>query len=138
MTTHDQAHPTGYRQYFMTWCWLLAMTLLALGVGYIGGLPAGIKALLLVGITLAKIFLIGSIFMHLKSERVNLVMLTFTPLVLAIILFTFTAGETRGTDPTHRIDNVSPAFVMPSGHHAEGGAEGKTEGKAEEHSGEHK
>src|SRR6185503_5550583 len=104
----------------------------------ITGLNESIKAVLLVGVTLAKIFLIGSIFMHLKSERVNLVMLTFSPLVLAIILFTFTAGETRGVDPTHQIDNVSPAFVMPTGHHAEGGAEAKPEGKAEEHTEEHK
>ena len=96
------------------------------------GAPGTVKTLLLVGITLAKIFLIGSIFMHLKAERVNLVMLTFTPLVLAIIMFTFTSGETRGTDDTHKLENVSPAFVMPTGHHAEGGAEGKAEEHAEE------
>ena len=138
MTTHEHAHPTGYRKYFITWLWLLGMTMLALGIGYLNVIPEGYKALLLVAITLAKIFLIGSIFMHLKSERVNLIMLTFTPLVLAIILFSFTAGETRGSDPTHEIQNVSPAFVMPKGHHAEGGAEGKSEGKAEEHPGEHK
>ncbi len=132
MTTHEQAHPHSYRQYFTTWCWLLAMTLLALAIGYINGIPENIKALLLVGVTLAKIFLIGSIFMHLKTEKVNLVMLTFSPLVLAIVLFTFTAGETRNNDPTHEIQNVSPAFVMPTGHHAEGGAEGKTEAPASE------
>jgi caa(3)-type oxidase subunit IV len=133
MTTHEHAHPTGYRQYFITWCWLLGMTLLALGIGYIDGLPGGIKTLLLVGITLAKIFLIGSIFMHLKAERVNLVMLTFSPLILAIILFAFTYGETT-KDPTHALENVSPGFVMPTGGHAEPAAEGKApEGKAEEH-----
>jgi caa(3)-type oxidase subunit IV len=114
MTTHEHAHPTGFRQYFMTWCWLLGMTLAALGIGYINGLPGGIKALLLVGITLAKIFLIGSIFMHLKSEKVNLVMLTFSPLILAIILYAFTFGETTN-DPTHARENVSPNFVMPTG-----------------------
>jgi caa(3)-type oxidase subunit IV len=132
MTTHEHAH--GYKQYFTTWCWLLGMTLLALGIGYLTFIPESIKAILLVGITLAKIFLIGSIFMHLKTERVNLIMLTFTPLVLAVVLFVFTAGETRGSDDTHQIDNVSPAFVMPTGHHAEAG----TEGKAEEHTEEHK
>ena len=137
MTTHEHAH-TGYRQYFVTWCWLLVMTLLALGIGYINGIPSGIKTFLLVGITLAKIFLIGSIFMHLKSERVNLVMMTFSPLVLAVILYAFTAGETTGNDPTHKLENVSPAFVMPTGHHAEGGAEGKPEGKTGEQAEEHK
>jgi caa(3)-type oxidase subunit IV len=126
MSTQEHAHPHSYKQYFMTWCWLLGMTLLALGLGYLH-LPATIKAFLLVGITLAKIFLIGSIFMHLKTERVNLIMLTFTPLVLAVILYAFTAGETRDGQTTHRIENVSPAFVMPTGHHAEAGAEAKPE-----------
>jgi caa(3)-type oxidase subunit IV len=115
MTTHEHAHPTGYRQYITTWCWLLLMTALALGIGYIHSIAEGYKAILLVGITLAKIFLIGSIFMHLKSEKVNLVMLTFTPLLLAVILFIFTFGETVGTDPTHQIHNQSPNFVMPTG-----------------------
>jgi caa(3)-type oxidase subunit IV len=130
MATHEHAHSN--KQYFTTWCWLLAMTLLALGIGYIEGLPYVVKAGLLVGITLAKIFLIGSIFMHLKTERVNLIMCTFSPLILSIVMFFFTFGETRH-DPTHARENVSADFVMPTGHHAEGGAE-----KAEEHAPEHK
>ena len=113
MTTHEHAHH-GYRQYFLTWMVLLLMTVTALVIGYFHFLPESVKAALLVGITLAKIFLIGSIFMHLKTERVNLVMLTFSPLLLSIVLFFFTYGETL-KDPTHQIDNVSPTFVMPTG-----------------------
>ena|SRR5205809_4038965 len=97
------AHPSGNRQYVVTWFWLLVMTMLALGIGYVQTIPHGLKAVLLVGTTLAKIGLIGAIFMHLKFERMNLVMLTFTPLVLAIILFFFTYGETGRTDPSHVI-----------------------------------
>ena len=115
MASHEHAHPAGYKQYFMTWLWLLIMTSAALIIGYFHFLPEGIKAFLLVSITLAKIFLIGSIFMHLKSERVNLVMLTFSPLLLSIVLFFFTFGETIGTNPTHQIENQSPAFKMPTG-----------------------
>ena len=115
MTSHEHAHPTGYKQYLMTWFWLLVMTVTALIVGYFHFLPESIKALMLVAITLAKIFLIGSIFMHLKVEKINLVMLTFTPLVLSIILFFFTFGETLGKDPTHQIQNQSPTFVLPTG-----------------------
>ncbi|HET9217336.1 MAG TPA: cytochrome C oxidase subunit IV family protein [Terriglobia bacterium] len=115
MASHEHAHPAGYKQYFMTWLWLLIMTSAALVIGYFHFLPEGIKAFLLVSITLAKIFLIGSIFMHLKSERVNLVMLTFSPLVLSIVLFFFTFGETIGTNPTHQLENQSPKFVMPTG-----------------------
>jgi caa(3)-type oxidase subunit IV len=112
MTTHEHAH--GYKQYFMTWVWLLVMTMTALIIGYFHFLPEGIKATLLVGITLAKIFLIGSIFMHLKTEKVNLIMLTFSPLLLSIVLFFFTFGETL-KDPTHEIQNVKPGFELPKG-----------------------
>ena len=95
----DHAHghaPINYKQYFMTWFWLLVMTLLALGVGYVN-MPEGIKAVLLVGTTLAKIVLIAAIFMHLKFERMNLVMITLCPLILSIILFFFTYGEVGGS-----------------------------------------
>jgi caa(3)-type oxidase subunit IV len=116
MTTHEHAHPTGYRQYFVTWVWLLIMTLSALVIGYFrfSFLPETAKAAVLVAITLAKIFLIGSIFMHLKTEKVNLIMLTFSPLLLSIVLFFFTFGETL-KDPTHEIQNVSPTFKLPAG-----------------------
>jgi cytochrome c oxidase subunit IV len=93
------AHPHGYKQYFQTWFWLLVMTLLALGLGYVS-MPDGIKAVLLVGITLAKILLIAAIFMHLRFEKMNLVMLTISPIILSIILFFFTYGEVSG-DATH-------------------------------------
>ena len=115
MTTHD--HATSYKQYFMTWLWLLVMTALALGLGYVHSIPPALKAVLLVGITLAKIVLIGTIFMHLRFERMNLVMLTFSPIVLSIVLFFFTFGDTRVDDPTHLLINrtpVEPVAVAPA------------------------
>ncbi len=45
MTSHEHAHPHGYRQYFITWVWLLVMTLTALAIGYFHFLPESIKAL---------------------------------------------------------------------------------------------
>ena len=92
----EAAHPTGYRIYYVTWGWLLVMTLLALGVGYVD-MPAGIKATLLVGITLAKVVLIGAIFMHLRFEKMNLVLITFCPIVLALIMFFFITPDTTDT-----------------------------------------
>ena len=103
MAHEEGFHQTSGKQYFTTWCWLLVMTLLALGVGYTH-MPEGIKGFLLVAISLAKIFLIASIFMHLKFERMNLVLMTFSPLVLAMILFFVTFGESIGS-ATHVIVN---------------------------------
>ncbi len=92
----EATHPTGYRVYYITWGWLLVMTLLALGVGSVD-MPGGIKATLLVGITLGKIVLITAIFMHLRFERLNLILITFCPLVLALIMFFFMIPDTADT-----------------------------------------
>ena len=91
---HSNAIP--YKTYLMTWFWLLVMTMLALGLGY-APIAETLKAFLLVGTTLAKILLIAAIFMHLRFERINLIMITFAPLILAIILFSFTFPETFGS-----------------------------------------
>jgi cytochrome c oxidase subunit 4 len=97
---HEQ-HSISYGLYFKTWVWLLVLTATALGLGYTH-LPEGLKAFLLICTTLAKILVIAAIFMHLRYERVNLILLTFVPLVLAIIMFSFTFPETLGT-VTHLI-----------------------------------
>jgi caa(3)-type oxidase subunit IV len=86
----------GYWGYIKIWLWLLGMTLLALGVGYVD-MPANLKALLLVGVTLAKVGLIGAFFMHLRSEKIDLVLITFCPIVLSLILFFFIRGDTTDT-----------------------------------------
>ena len=122
-STNDHAHPTGNRQYFTTWCWLLLMTVFALVIGYIHSMPESIKAALLVGVTLAKILLIGRIFMHLKFEKMNLVMLTFSPLLLSAILYFMTSGETRMTDPTHEVITHMGVEVPSAGSHEAGGHE---------------
>jgi len=85
----------------MTWFWLLVLTALALGIGYIS-IDERLKAFLLVCTTLAKILVIAAIFMHLRYERINLILITFAPLVLAVILFSFTFPETLGS-VTHLI-----------------------------------
>jgi caa(3)-type oxidase subunit IV len=89
-------HPHGYKQYFVIWIVLLVMTVLALIAGS-AHMSESVKALILVGVTLAKIGVIAWFFMHLKFERMNLVILTITPIVLALILFFFTFGETGGS-----------------------------------------
>jgi cytochrome c oxidase subunit 4 len=83
----------------MTWFWLLVLTAAALGLGY-APINERLKAFLLVCTTLAKILVIAAIFMHLRYERINLILLTFVPLILAVILFSFTFPETLG-NATH-------------------------------------
>ena len=101
MAEHQEQHGITYKTYFKTWVWLLVLTALALGVGYTN-INEKLKAFLLVCTTLAKILVIAAVFMHLRYERVNLILITFAPLVLAIILFSFTFPETLG-NATHLI-----------------------------------
>ncbi len=101
MAEHHDEHPITYKTYFMTWVWLLVLTALALGLGYTN-INEKLKAFLLVCTTLAKILVIAAVFMHLRYERINLILITFTPLILAIIMFSFTFPETLGT-ATHLI-----------------------------------
>jgi cytochrome c oxidase subunit 4 len=97
---HDQ-HSITYKTYLLTWVWLLVLTALALGLGY-ASIDERLKAFLLVCTTLAKILVIAAVFMHLRYERINLILITFTPLILAVILFSFTFPETLGS-VTHLI-----------------------------------
>src|SRR5437016_12278658 len=97
---HD-SNTISYRTYFLTWFWLLVLTALALGLGY-APINERLKALLLVCTTLAKILVIAAIFMHLRYERINLILITLAPLILAVILFSFTFPETLG-NATHLI-----------------------------------
>jgi cytochrome c oxidase subunit 4 len=97
----EHEHSIPYKTYLLTWFWLLVLSLLALGLGY-APINERLKAALLVCTTLAKILVIAAIFMHLRYERVNLILITFSPLILAIILFSFTFPETLG-NPTHLI-----------------------------------
>ena len=101
MKEHHDEQAIHYKTYLWTWFWLLVLTALALGIGYTR-INETLKAFLLIGTTLAKIFVIASVFMHLKYERVNLILITFAPLILAIILFSFTFPETLG-NATHLI-----------------------------------
>ena len=96
MADHHDQHSITYKTYLMTWFWLLVLTALALGLGYTT-IDERLKAFLLVCTTLAKILVIAAVFMHLRYERINLILITFTPLVLAVILFSFTFPETLGS-----------------------------------------
>jgi cytochrome c oxidase subunit 4 len=101
MAEHHEQHSISYKTYFITWIWLLVLTAIALGLGYTH-IDERLKAFLLVCTTLAKILVIAAMFMHLRYERLNLILLAFTPLVLAVILVSFTFPETLG-NPSHVI-----------------------------------
>jgi len=79
--TAAHKHPN----YFAVFWWLLALTILEVGVIFlpIAKLLIGI---LLVGFALTKAALVAMYFMHLKFERRTLALIAITPLLLCVLL----------------------------------------------------
>ena len=78
----DAHSETNYMTIF--W-WLLALTILEVGVIYLD-MHRLIIIILLVGFALAKAALVAMYFMHLRFERVSLTMIALTPLIICIFL----------------------------------------------------
>jgi cytochrome c oxidase subunit IV len=78
-TTHDEPN---YMAFF--W-WLLALTLLELGVIYVPIHKLAIITLLVV-LAISKAVLVALFFMHLKFERTTLGLIALSPFVLCVFL----------------------------------------------------
>lgn len=78
------AHETEPNYIAIFW-WLLALTIIEIGVIYmpLAKLAIGI---LLVGLALSKAALVALFFMHLKFERRTLGVIALTPLLLCVLL----------------------------------------------------
>ncbi len=83
MSDHDHAAP-GMRIMYIIWGWLLALTIIEVALAYLH-LPLVVMLLVLLGLSIIKTVLIVAYFMHLKFERMSLV-LTLIPAVVACIL----------------------------------------------------
>ncbi len=71
--------------YIAVFRWLLALTIIEIGVIYLplARLAIGI---LLVGLALSKASLVALYFMHLKFERKTLTLVALTPLFICVLL----------------------------------------------------
>ncbi len=77
----------GYRTYWATWLFLLLLTLSMLAVGWLS-LPKALIVLLLLVAMLVKASLIGAYFMHLRFEKLSLVLMVALG-ILATAAFLF-------------------------------------------------
>lgn len=78
----NNAHPPAFGGYLKVWLALAILTVVALGISQLQ-LAKDLRALLFVMITVAKVTLIAAIFMHLRLERVTLVLIVLIPVVFA-------------------------------------------------------
>ncbi len=88
MSTHIefQEHFAGNAKLFISvWGWLLLLTGLEVFLGYIH-LPVAYMLVILMGASIIKAALIVAYFMHLRFERLNLILTIVPALVICICL----------------------------------------------------
>src|SRR5229473_1893275 len=108
MTTHalgDEEHFAGSNKLFISiWVWLLLLTGFEVFLGYIQ-LPLVYMLVILLGASIIKAALIVAYFMHLRFERLNLILTIVPALVIAICLLlvffpdSFRSKALRSTGP---------------------------------------
>src|SRR5216683_5373478 len=109
MTTHaigDDEHFAGSNRLFISiWIWLLLLTGFEVFLGYIQ-LPVVYMLVILMGASIVKAALIVAYFMHLRFERLDLVLTIVPALVICICLMllvffpdSFRAKELRSGGP---------------------------------------
>ena len=98
-------HFAGSNRLFISvWVWLLALTGFEVFLGY-KHLPVIYMLVILMGVSIIKAALIVAYFMHLRFERLNLVLTIVPALVICICLLlvffpdSFRSRELRSTPP---------------------------------------
>jgi cytochrome c oxidase subunit IV len=117
MTTHaagGEEHFAGSNKLFISvWVWLLVLTGFEVFLGYIH-LPVIYMLVILMGASIIKAALIVAYFMHLRFERLNLI-LTIVPAVvicICLMLLVFFPDSFRSKD----LRDQGPAEAPAAGH----------------------
>jgi len=112
--SHDHAalheHPNvGMRPMYWVWFWLLAMTGVEVFLAYMQ-LSLGLMLIALLGLSIVKAALIIGYFMHLKFERLNLVLTIIPPMVACLLLMNifFPDSKRLATHGVNRQMNTAP------------------------------
>lgn len=74
------------RTYSMVWLWLIVLTAVEVFLGYIHA-PLTIMLVSVIGLSIIKAVLIMAYFMHLKFERLSLILTIVPAMVVFISLF---------------------------------------------------
>lgn len=83
----EEVHFAGsYRLFFSVWFWLLLLTGFEVFLGYVQ-LPVVYMLVILMGASIIKAALIVAYFMHLRFERINLILTIVPAVVICICLF---------------------------------------------------
>ena len=112
MTAHatEAEHFAGSNKLFISvWVWLLGITGIEVFLGYIH-LPIVYMLTILMGLSIIKAALIVAYFMHLRFERLNLVLTIVPALVICIcLLLVFFPDSFRSSKLRYQVKEPAPA-----------------------------
>src|ERR1700741_162020 len=111
MTAHAHAeeHFAGSNKLFISiWVWLVGLTLVEIFLAY-KPMPIHLMLIVLLGLSIIKAALIVAYFMHLKFERLSLV-LTLVPMLIVCImlLFVFFPDSFRSSNLRYKFQEQPP------------------------------
>lgn len=111
---HAEEHFAGTNKLFISiWGWLVALTLVEIFLAY-KPMPIHLMLLVLLGLSIIKAALIMAYFMHLKFERLSLI-LTLVPMLIVCImlLFVFFPDSFRSAGLRYKFKEVPPVAPAP-------------------------
>ena len=112
MSTHAEEHEhfAGSNKLFTSiWVWLVVLTLIEIGLAY-KPMSTVLMLTILLGLSIIIAALIVAYFMHLKFERLSLI-LTIVPMLVVciLLLFVFFPDSFRSSDLRYRFKETPPA-----------------------------
>ena len=112
MSAHAEEHEhfAGSNKLFTSiWVWLVVLTLIEIGLAY-RPMSTVLMLSILLGLSIIKAALIVAYFMHLKFERLSLI-LTIVPMLVVciLLLFVFFPDSFRASDLRYRFKETPPA-----------------------------
>ena len=107
---HADEHFAGSNKLFISiWVWLVALTLIEIFLAYVT-MPIHIMLTILIGLSVIKAALIMAYFMHLKFERLSLIITLVPALVICIcLLFVFFPDSFRSSNLRYKFKETPPA-----------------------------
>src|SRR3954454_19643184 len=114
MSAHAEEHFAGSNKLFTSiWVWLLLLTLIEIFLAY-KPMSTAIMLTILLGLSIIKAALIVAYFMHLKFERLSLVLTVVPMLVVCILLlFVFFPDSFRSAGLRYKFKEQPPVAPAP-------------------------
>ncbi len=115
MSAHAEEHFAGSNKLFISiWVWLVGLTLIEIFLAY-KPMPIQFMLTILLGLSIIKAALIVAYFMHLKFERLSLILTIIPMLVICIcLLFVFFPDSFRSSGLRYQFKESPPVAPPPA------------------------